>query len=52
LGFDKSHEIKEISIHESHLRKQMLLVNKQILSVREKFTLREKATEVIKQPLY
>lgn len=42
LGLGKSLEIDHIRIHESFLRKQVLVVNKRILSVREKFTLKDK----------
>lgn len=41
MDLDRDYEIKSISIHESFLRKQILLVNKRILSVREKFTLKD-----------
>lgn len=34
-------ELKSLSIHESYFRKQILLINKNILSVREKFTLKD-----------
>jgi hypothetical protein len=38
MGLGKCIKVKEVSIHESFLRKQILLVNKRILNVREKFT--------------
>jgi len=50
MGLGRDQEIKSISIHESFLRKQILLVNKRILSVREKYTLKDieiKGEEVI-----
>lgn len=45
LGLGKGLEIEHIRIQESFLRKQVLVVNKRILSVREKFTLKDKVVQ-------
>lgn len=40
MGLGKSQQIEQVSITESFLRKQILVVNRTIISVREKFKLR------------
>ena len=41
MGIGKNQQIEQISITETFLRKQILLVNRSILNVREKFTLKD-----------
>jgi hypothetical protein len=61
IGLDKKFDYTQIKIHESFLKKQVLIVNKNIVSVQDKFVMKElvKANEenkagsiIIKYPLH
>jgi hypothetical protein len=41
IGLDRNFNITEIKIHESFLKKQVLIVNKNIVSVQDKFVMKE-----------
>jgi hypothetical protein len=41
IGLDRNLKITEIKIHESFLKKQVLIVNKNIVSVQDKFVMKE-----------
>jgi hypothetical protein len=41
IGLDRNFNITQIKIHESFLKKQVLIVNKNIVSVQDKFVMKE-----------